>query len=110
LPTYSEHKDKIINNFKVLKIGYVYDIKIGFGYIDNKNFVGFFYCLQNLKKAIKQYKIKDFDFSDYFLKNILACSKKNEPLFAHVSVNNLLANKTANRLMKHIANVYVYYP
>lgn len=110
LPSYEEHKVNILKKFKILRVGFVHEYKIGLGYIDNKNFVGFFYNLQNLKKAIRTYKIKDFDFSNFFLNAILALGNKDEPLFAHVGINNKLANKTASRLMKQIANTYIYYP
>jgi hypothetical protein len=110
IPSYEEHKVNILKKFKILRVGFIYEYKIGLGYIDNKNFVGFFYDLQNLKKAIKTYRIKDFDFSSFFLKEILALGNKDEPLFAHVGINNKLANNTASRLMKQIANTYIYYP
>ena len=110
IPSYEEHKENILKRFKILRVCFIHEYKIGLGYIDNKNFVGFFYNLQNLKKAIKAYKIKDFDFSNFFLKEILALGDKDEPLFAHVGMNNKLANKTASRLMRQIANTYIYYP
>jgi hypothetical protein len=110
LPSYEEHKENILKKFKILRILFINEYKVGLGYIDNKNFVGFFYYLQNLKKAIKAYKIKGFDFSNFYLKEVLSLGNKDEPLFAHVGIDNKLANKTASRLMKQIANTYIYYP
>jgi len=62
IPSYEEHKENILKRFKIIRVCFIHEYKIGLGYIDNKNFVGFFYNLQNLKKAIRAYKIKDFDF------------------------------------------------
>jgi hypothetical protein len=107
LPTYEQHKDNI-KTFNVIRILCIGNQEVGFGYVTGKNIFGFFYVMSLLKHALKTTGIHHSDFSAFFFKDILSRAPKNTPLIAHVSVNNKLANKTAARLCKHVANTYVY--
>jgi hypothetical protein len=108
LPTYEEHKRNIKTFFNILRIGIIGDISIGMGYIDKKNYVGFFYERSNLKAALKKYNIKGIDLSKFFLNTILSLAPKQTTLFARVSSKNSLANKTALRLMTLISRTSTY--
>jgi len=113
VPSYEEHKNNIKTKFSILRIALLNNDPIGIGYIDKTNIVGFFYHFTRLKYILKNLKIKNLDLSEYYLKTILSYGPKDTTLYARVSVNNKLANKTASRLMKFVSgtdthNTYSY--
>lgn len=108
LPSFDEHKNNIKNNFLVYRIGYIDSTPIGLGYIDKNNYVGFFYNFKNLKPFLKLKSFKGIDFSEFFLRDVLSHASKGTVLFARVSRNNTLANKTANRLMTYCSSTSAY--
>jgi hypothetical protein len=104
MPSYIEHKNNLKTLFKTLRIALIDDIKVGLGYIDKKDYVGFFYEKNNLKKALKNNRTLNIDFSKFFLQNILSFAPLNTKLYARVSNKNKLANITASRLMSLVSN------
>ena len=111
-PTYEDHKKNLKCNLSVLRIMEISNFPVGFGYVDNKNYVGFFYKFSSLKNILKKNNLNGVDVSKFFFTDVLSYAPKNKKLFACVNINNLIANKTASRLMNfesRFANYNLYF-
>lgn len=107
LPSYEEHKNNIKNNFKHFLIGSIHNIDMGLCYIDNKNYLGYFYDFKKLKQIFKKYpSIKHVNLSDIFFYKLSRIMPKGTILFAAISSKNTVANITVSKYMEHISNLY----